>query len=347
MKKFQISIFAIASLVLASCGGKSDNKGSLVDGASGDMQAYLESDVNGIQQALPQIMLMPADQTLQFFGMLKERNLDGKIAIERDYKTYLLKDDRFPRIASFVQDAFNKQSFPLADFEQTLKQLDTQAAMDMADGIRQDAKTMLLQTAQPDIILELNYYNSSNSSLSLTSHNYKRDAVKNISYTLTALDAYTNKSVASITTSNMKAESTTEAIQEDMGEKLPGFMKDIQNYFSDILTRGREVTVRIVVESGSNVNLQDESIEGDTYSDWMVDFIKAKSVKGACKMQRNTNNELYFVNVRIPLHQADGSQYGVYDFTRDLQKSLRKSLGLQSINNSQGLGEVVLMVKGL
>lgn len=335
------NLFLLA-LLLTSCNGNNNNEAtnnnmSLAEGASGNMVAYVNSDVNAIQQALPQIMVIPADQTIKSFGALKEKKQNGQKFIERDYQKYLLKDDRFPRLASYIQNAFNKQNYPLADFEQTLKQLDTQAATDMASGLRQDAKTLLLQTAQPDIILELNYYNNT----SLTSHDYKN---KNVSYTLTALDAYTNKSIATVTTSNIKGESTTEVIQNDLGEKLPGLMKDIQNYFSDILTRGREVTVRILVDKNSNVNLQDQSIEGDTYSDWISDFIKVKTVKGAYKMQRNTNNELFFVNVRIPLLQEDGTQYGVYDFTRDLQRNLRKNLGLQSSNDSQGLGEVVLTV---
>lgn len=338
----KIAFFISSALLLVSCSG-GNNGGtntSLAEGASGNMVAYVNSDVHAIQQALPQIMVIPADQTIKSFGALKEKNQNGQKFIERDYQKYLLKDDRFPRLASFIQNAFNKQNYPLADFEQTLKQLDTQAATDMASGLRQDAKTLLLQTAQPDIILELNYYNNT----SLTSHDYKN---KNVSYTLTALDAYTNKSIATVTTSNIKGESTTEVIQNDLGEKLPGLMKDIQNHFSDILTRGREVTVRIVVDRNSNVNLQDQSIEGDTYSDWISDFIKTNAVKGAYKMQRNTNNELYYVNVRIPLLQEDGSQYGVYDFTRDLQRNLRKNLGLQSTNDSQGLGEVILSVKGI
>lgn len=326
--------------MLISCGGNSNSNKSLAEGASGDMEAYVNDDVNAIQQALPQIMFMPADNTLKDFGALREKTIDGQNFIVRDYKKYLLADDRFPRLASFVQSAFVQQNYPLADFEQTLKQLDTQAATDLADGVSQDAKTQLLQTAQPDIILEMNYYKSS----SLTSNDYKN---KNVSYTLTALDAYTNKSVATITASNIKGESTTEVIQEDLKDKLPDLMADVQKYFSDILTRGREVTVRILVDEDSNVDLQDESIEGDTYSDWVMDFVKSKSVKGACKLQRNTNNELYFVNVRIPLIQADGTQYGVYDFTRDLQKSLRKNLGLKSTNSAQGLGEVVLIVQGM
>lgn len=339
MKKLKYLLSVVVVLSIVSCGGN-DNKKSLAEGASGDMDTYVNSNVNAIEQARPQIMIIPADQTLKSFGALKNKTVDGVTFIERNYKKYLTSDDRFRRIASVVQDAFVQANYPLNDFEQTVKQLDTENALDLADNIDKDARTLLLTTAQPDIILELNYYKSS----SLTSHDYKN---KNVSYTLTALDAYTNKSVSSITASNLKGESTTTVIQEDMKGKLSKLMAEIQNYYSDILMRGRDVTVRINVESGSRISLDDSSIEGDTYSDWIIDYMKSHTVKGAYKMQRNTSKEIYFVNVRIPLLNEDGTQYGVYDWTRDLQNNLRTNLGLQCSNRSQGLGEIVLTVKRL
>ena len=150
-----------------------------------------------------------------------------------------------------------------------------------------------------------------------------------------------------MTASNIKGESTTEAIQASIKENMPKFQEDIVKYFSDILTRGRDITVRVAVEKGSNVKLSDVSVEGDTYADWIVDYIKTHTIKGAYKMQRNTDKELYFVNCRIKLLNDDGTQYGVYDWTRDLAKNLRKNLGLSVANKSQGLGEVLLTIKEL
>ena len=124
-------------------------------------------------------------------------------------------------------------------------------------------------------------------------------------------------------------------------------MKDIQKYFSDILTRGRDITIRVAVESGSNVSLSDINVEGDTYADYVVDYVKTHTVKGAYKLQRNTDNELYFVNCRIKLLNEDGTQYGVYDWTRDLARSMRKNLGIKVNNKSQGLGEVLLTIEEL
>lgn len=334
---FTVMLFAA---MLCACGGN-ENK-SLAEGASGDMEEYENSEVNAIEQARPQIMFIPADQSLQSFGVLREKEIDGKSFIERDYQSYLIKDDRFRRLASFVQDAFIRENYPIADFEQTLKQLNNKDAVDLADGVQKDAKTLLLATAHPDIVLEMNYYN--NKPNSLTGHNYKD---KNVSYTLSAIDAYTTNVVATVTNSNLKGESTTEVIQQDLSQKLPGLMKDIQKYYSDILKRGREVTIRITVEEGSNQDLSDESIEGDVYSDWIVDYVKTHTVKGSYKMGINTAKELSFTSARIKLLNEDGTQYGVYDWARDMQKAIRKDLGLKVANKSQGLGEIVLSVKGM
>lgn len=340
-----ISVLGIVLLGVTSCGNQG-NRNKALTNVSGDMDSYLNSGVNAIEQALPEIMVIPADQTLQSFGALKTQSINGKSYVLRDYQKYVNADDRFRRIVSTIQQAFIAKSYPLTDFEQTLKSLDTQEAVDMADDIGKDSKTLLLMTARPDIILELNYY-SNNAKSDPMSYNYGNAGVKNVSYTLSAIDAYTNKTVATITSSNMKGESTTEAIQKDITKQIPTMMTSIQSYFSDILTRGREVSVRINVDAGSKIKLTDESIEGDTYADWIIDYMKSHTVKGNHKLQTNTAKELTFANVRIPLLNEDGTQYGVYDWTRDLQKNLRTNLGLSCTNRSQGLGDIVLTIKKL
>lgn len=345
MKTIKFCGAAIVALALASCGG--DKQGNeLTEGASGDVEAYESGDVNAVEQVRPTIMVIPGDQTLQNFRCLTTRKVNGRDYILREYKNYLQKDDRAKRIISTIQNEFNAQNYPISDLEQTLKQLDTQETLDMADGFEKDAKTMLLTVAQPDIILELTY-DTSRDNISMIGHNYGGKGEKNVSFTLNALDAYTNKVVATMTASNIKGESTTQTIQASIMDQMPEFQQGIVNYFSDILTRGRDITVRIAVENDCNVNLSDESVEGDTYADWIMDYIKTHTVKGAYKMQRNTDKELFFVNCRIKLVNADGTQYGVYDWTRDLQKNLRKNLGLKCANKAQGLGEVLISVQGI
>lgn len=352
IKKLGIALFAVS--MLASCGGSGEknsaNGGNLADQSSGDMAAYENSAVNGVTQALPTIMLLPADGTLQNFGAIESKNFNGRNYQMRDYQKYLNADDRFRRIASTVQGSFNQDNYPLQDFEQTLKQLDNRSATDMADDLAQDAKTLLLQTANPDIILELNYFQQGGEGKKANfTRSSKKDENKEkvVSYTLSAIDAYTNKVVATISGNNITGgTSTTALIQNDLEKQLPQLKRDIVKYFSDIQTRGREVTLRVTVAKGSNQNLSDESIEGDTYADYIMDYVKRHTVKGAYKMQTNTKNELYLVNVRIPMVSEDGTQYGVYDWTRDLTKAMRKDLGVKVSNQSQGLGEIALTIDG-
>lgn len=198
----------------------------------------------------------------------------------------------------------------------------------------------MLQTASPDIILELDL----TATTDYTKSNLKD---KTIRYTLNGIDAYTNKVIATVASEEMRGESVQAVVDQSLDKNLPKLMNDIQNYFSDVLTRGRDITVRINMDADSNQKLTDESIEGDTYADEIMDYIKTHTVKGAYKLQSNTADQLTFTNVRIKVLNDDGTQFGVYDWARDLQKYLRKNLGLSCENRSQGLGEVVLTVKGI
>lgn len=304
------------------------------------MEAYESTDVNAIVQAKPQIMIMPSDQTLKLFGCLKNRSIEGEKYLIRDYKKFLVDDDNFKSVTADIQNRFIGANYPLDDFEQTLKSIDNQNSADISDNLAADSKTKLLSVATPDIVLELDY--------DIVADFTKSNATeKNVRYLINAIDAYTNKVVATIQGEGLHGENGIAVLSADFDKTIPKLMRDIQKYFNDILTRGREITVRVNVDAESNQKLTDQCVEGDTYADEIVDYIKTHSVKGTYKMQTNSANQLTFANVRIKVLNDDGTQYGVYDWTRDLQKYLKKNLGLSSENRSQGLGEVVLTIKGI
>lgn len=339
MKPFFITTLLSTGMLLAACGG-GESKKNLADMASGDMEAYESESVNAIEQARPEIMVLPSDQTMQNSSSLKTKTIDGRKYVIRDYQKFLLEDENFKTVVRQIQDRFIQNNYPLNDFEQTMKSIDTQDAKNIADNLAMDSKTQLLQTATPDIILELDL----TATTDYTKSNLKD---KTIRYTLNGIDAYTNKVIATVASEEMRGESVQAVVDQSLDKNLPKLMNDIQNYFSDVLTRGRDITVRINMDADSNQKLTDESIEGDTYADEIMDYIKTHTVKGAYKLQSNTADQLTFTNVRIKVLNDDGTQFGVYDWARDLQKYLRKNLGLSCENRSQGLGEVVLTVKGI
>lgn len=303
LKQRGICFICFSIVLLCSCSNSKSPK-SMAEQASAS-EDYESTDVHAIQQALPSIMVIPSDNLLEQYGALSKKKYEnGRKYVIRDYQQFLHANKDNQQILSTIQEAFANMNYPLADLEQGLKQLDTQEATDMADNLEKDTKTLLLTTIQPDIILELDYQNK----MDLSSHDVTN---RTLSYTLRAIDTYTNKVVSSINESDLNGINTVQLLKESLTPQINKLSKDIVGYFSDILYRGREVTVRIAIQKGSNIHLSDENVEGDTYSDWIVDYMDTHTTKGAYKLQRNTNDELYFVNVRIKLLNDDGTQYNV------------------------------------
>jgi hypothetical protein len=330
MKKATIFIsFLLCSLMVVSCGGgnKTSNN-SLTAGISDNSETYMEENVNAIDQALPEIMILPSDRVLNEFNSLKETSY----GIERNYQSYLINSSADRTLSSVIQNEFNQMGYPLNDLEQTLKQLNNRSITDEADMLAKDTKTLLLNIAKPDIIAEFDYKTSLN----------QKTFKKSLNYTLTFIDAYTNK-VISTKTSSSDEKNFTQSLREQM----PAISKELQRYFSDILTKGREISVRITVDSSSNINLQDESIEGQIYANWIDDYMDTNTVKGTYRLNTNTKYELSYTNVRIAILNNDGTQHSAYQWGRNFAETIYKKLGVKVKNLSQGLADVHLVIVGI
>ena len=161
-----------------------------------------------------------------------------------------------------------------------------------------------------------------------------------------AFDSYTSKAFSTKNNSCNGRDFNalfSEAIHKEMKHIFP----EINNYFKDIVVHGREITVRFSVKKGFPFNLSSESITGDTYTDWIMDYMDAHAKKGTYKLQNNTDYELYFTNVRISTLCPDGTQNSAYKWARELIKEMRNDCGVKCANKVQGLGDVHIMIKGL
>ena len=330
-RKILICLNLALGLIMSGCGNKSSKNG-LTDNLEDNSAEYLNSDVNAIVQAKPEVMVLPSDGVLQKFGAADQTS-DGVV---RDYQKYLLADKNNRAAISALQEQFITNNYPLNDFEQTLKQLATRSATDEADDLAKDAKTLLLETASPDIVVELDY-----------GSNFDRKTYKSTyNYVLSLIDPYTNKVFATKAIDNIEGDSFAEAFKASLAENMDGINKDLRKYFSEILTKGREISLRVTVEDGAGVNLQDETVEGDTYADWIEDYLDTHTVKGSFKLKTNTKYELSFT-VRIPTLNDDGTQYSGYQWGREIAKAMRKQLGVKVSNRTQGLANIHLVITGM
>ena len=326
--KTKISIIALLASVLISCGGNGGNQ---------------SNTVNVTQQQKPAMLVIPSDQLLQQFGKLKQQEALGKTLQVRDYNGYLLTDQDSKFIISTIQSAFIQMGYPLNDLEQTLKSINEQEMLDAIDGIQKDAKTILLTTAKPDIILELDY--------NIVTDRSSRDFKKSLTYTLRAIDAFSNKVVATIQQTNFEGNSKTTTpaalMEAALAKDTKGFTQQINNHFNTIIETGREITLRVTIDNGVNLTMSDECLDGDTYSDFIIDWVKVNTLLGAYNMNRNTETEMYFTNVKIKTLNDNGTQYSAYDFARELSRALNKGCGIKSRNTTQGLGMASISIKGM
>ena len=323
MKSKFLAILAMAA-ALVSCGG------------GGTSTAV---DVKQTQK--PTMLVLPSDQLMQRFGCIRTEVSLGKQLQVRDYNSYLLTDPDAKFIIASIQSAFIEFGYPLNDLEQTLKSINDQEMVDEVSGIKKDSKTILLTNARPDIILELDY--------DMTTDRSSRDYSKSLTYTLRAIDAFSNKVVATIQAAGVKNANgnTASMMGEAIQKNSKDFTKQINNHFDDLIANGRDITMRVMIDANESFTMSDESIYGDTYADFILDYMKVNTMMGTYNLQRNTDTEMYFANVRIKTLNDNGTQYSAYDFARELSKALNKECGVKSKNVTQGLGDAMIIIKGM
>lgn len=323
MKSKFLAILAMA-VALVSCGG------------GGTSTAV---DVKQTQK--PTMLVLPSDQLMQRFGCIRTEVSLGKQLQVRDYNSYLLTDPDAKFIIASIQSAFIEFGYPLNDLEQTLKSINDQEMVDEVSGIKKDSKTILLTNARPDIILELDY--------DMTTDRSSRDYSKSLTYTLRAIDAFSNKVVATIQAAGVKNAkgNTATMMGEAIQKNSKDFTKQINNHFDDLIANGRDITMRVMIDANESFTMSDESIYGDTYADFILDYMKVNTMMGTYNLQRNTDTEMYFANVRIKTLNDNGTQYSAYDFARELSKALNKECGVKSKNVTQGLGDAMIIIKGM
>lgn len=324
----KILMTAVMAFALVSCGNGTANK---------------SNTVNVSQQQKPTMLVMPSDQLLQRFGKISKQEVLGKTLQVRDYNGYLLTDQDSKFIISSIQSLFINFGYPLNDLEQTLKSINAQEMIDAVEGIQKDAKTILLTNAKPDIILELDY--------NLETDRSSRNLTKTLTYTIRAIDAFSNKVIATIQQTNFGAKSSNNTpaglMETALKQDSKSFTQQIDNYFNTIIETGRDITLRITIENGVSLTMSDDCLDGDSYSDFIIDWIKVNSFLGAYNMNRNTETEMYFTNVKIKTLNENGTQYSAYDFARELSKALNKGCGVKSKNTTQGLGDATILIKGM
>lgn len=176
--------YILLTLSFVSCGQR--NKKKNITDINITENNY--NTVNVINQAKPKLMIIPSDRMLKDEKCLAIKTFNGKETIIRDIYGFIVKSEKSNSIVSAIQKYFIHIGYPLNDLEQSLKSINNKQILDEADNIAKDAKTLLINTVLPDMILELDYQEN------VITGRTSRKSYINIA--LSAIDVYSDKVIA-------------------------------------------------------------------------------------------------------------------------------------------------------
>jgi hypothetical protein len=341
MKQNCLVLIAFAAITFIGCGESAENNNGSLLPTDSQIQAKKQQS-NAITQSMPSIIVFPSDAMLKRLGNLKEVENQGAISYERQYQKAFIDDEALKFTVAVIEEEFAKVGFPLENLEQILKQIASNTAMDEMTDVAKDLRSELLNTARPDYIIEVDY--------DLVTDATSRNLNKSLMYSIKVLDVYSNKTVASISKTNVGKEQaendTPSLIKNDLPSSLNDLKTQVTAHYANLLANGIEITLRVATTQVSGVALDDDCGE-EEIGENIVAWLKENTVNQSYKMSKNTSTEMYFTNVRIFSQDEDGQKYTAYDFAKGLKKGLKKGCGLDVTNKTQSLGDALIVINGV
>ncbi len=291
----------------------------------------------------PSIMVFPEDGWMEDNHYMIDVSNQGKITKQPDYAAALLNKDLF-NVITKIEQLMRDRGYPLENLSSTLKDISDRNALKNAEtsedgeNVEEGNKDKLLSTARPDIVLYVKW-NVIPSGLR-----------KSVNFTLSGIDAGTNKSQATATGTGPEVIGAPLEIMLETAvlDKIDGFNNQLMTFFDEMVAKGREISVELQVFGNSLKKFNSEvNDEGDELSDLITKWMKDNTVNGASTLQTKTPTLMQFKGVRIPLRGEDGSAFTSDDYGTKLRKFLRKTLTpLPCSSYTIGTGKAVVIVGG-
>lgn len=282
----------------------------------------------------PSIMILPADGLVKRLGHLQRIEVDGRMRTVQDYEQLFIDEPELRFAISQIQEKFAERGFPLKDLEFFLKSINTEEAFDAAENIEVDLKAILLKSAQPDIYLDLDYFESGSG------------LDRSLTFNIRAVDAYTNRAVSIASNSGIPTISTNAAalLEEQVELNIQNLQSQMSEHFKDLRTNGRAIALRVGMEVGAPIkDFRRERCGKLPYNHLVRDYLKRNTVNGAHHLQGVSAKEIRYDLIRIPLYDDEGYPMGAADWSYKFSEYLNEQCGVFSIDNSSKLGEAYIL----
>lgn len=295
------------------------------------------------QAKKPSIMVVPSKQWCTENNLMVTYENQGVKDLIPDYSLAVLNSD-FNNVATGIGGLMGERGFPLKDLDASMDALKAQSAEDAMlmskDGgeMNESPIDKLKSVAKADIIIQA-YWKVNKVGLN-----------KSITFTLKAIDAYTNKQIAAATgTGNpsLTAELSV-LLQEAVLDHIDNFNSALMDHFQDMFDNGREVALRVKTWDTWDYDLETEEFGDDELGILIEDWMSDNTVNGKFNTVDATESMMVFEQVRIPLFYERKGQQRALD-TRRWAKGLVKYLKTFEIETKlmmKGLGQAQLVLGG-
>ncbi len=293
----------------------------------------------------PIIMVVPGDNLCTRMGYVNTFDNQGVSTTTFDYKRALNESVHILAVNDKISELFNVDyNFPLKNLSVVLKGIEEDRAREMlrtsrsGASIQRNPMEMLDDVAKADIWVQVDYDININGPM------------KNITFTMRAIDQYSKKQIATATGTgpSLASVSTAELAQAAVVNYMQTFTDQIQNYFNDMVERGREVVIGIEVFDSWGDYLDSYDYCDDELAICIEDWMSDNTVNGVFSTMTSTENRLEFDQVRIPLFETDKNGRERAIDTRRWASGLRKFLvqsGVEPVRiENRGLGRVTLLI---
>lgn len=295
----------------------------------------------------PTIMVVPSDAWCIRNGFYSEVDIDGYIEKNMDYVKAFQENSDIRVLVAKMGDIMAKEGFAIKSLEERLKDLASDAGYNSlvtnkgGETIRETSIDMLNKAAKPDIILDLDF------------DVQRIGPKKQVSFNLTALDAYSGAIISGNTGvgSDSSAPLTT-LLEEAVLSFMDNFITGLQKHFDDMFKYGRIIKVEMKVFDGYMNDFETEyeyngitAELGDIINVWF----ELNAVEGRYNEQSRSETQMIFEDVRMPMTAINPlsgreSAMDAGKFINGLTKMLKDDYGIPVKRFIRGQGKVLLVL---
>jgi hypothetical protein len=266
---------------------------------------------------------------------------DNQGSIERipDYKKALQENSDLLLVISKIGGLMADRGFTLKTLEGTLKSLQSESAEDAMLTSKNGAEVSespidkLRKTAKSDIIMQMTWTIN------------QSGPEKSVTFILNGIDSYTDKQVASASGTGSPSFSAELPVllEEAVLSHLDNFNAQLQAHFEDLLTNGREISLRIKKFSSFDGDLENE-YGGEELGSIIEKWVSENTVQGRFSTTDATESMMLFEQVRIPLYDSNNRAIDARGWAKDLQKMLREKYTITAKLMTKGQGQATIVI---